>query len=346
MPNRENAYCYMRAVSAVAIVLLHTFQYAFSSFEVMGREKIMSVAVRNDMLWAVPVFVMVTGALMLAKEREFTYAKLFGSYLKKIIILLLVCTVASRALDQYFLLTEEAEGIGLFLKNSVKALLTAQGWSEFWYLYLLIAIYISLPALRAMVRGMDALDLKYILGVLFIFQSLLPFVFRLGGMEFGWYILFFSIYPFYLIAGYYIKVYGKIFGKPLWGIAVCMAVQTVLTVECFLHGLSALIQEIGLYSFPVNVLTAVFIFCFCIGWGNRKQGWIERLLLRVDPYTLDIYLIHLFLIHILVYGVKFNPYRYGIWMVFAEAAGIFLSSLIVAWVLRNILGMLKGVRGT
>ena len=253
----------MRAVSAIAIVVLHTFQYSFSSFAVMGKDKILSVVIRNDMLWAVPVFVMVTGALMLDKDRELSYSKLFGKYIKKIVILLLVCIFASRALDEYVLHTEAAECISMFLTNSIRAFLTGQGWGEFWYLYLLLGIYISLPAFKAMINGMSAIDLKYIFGTLFVFQSIIPFIFRICDLESGWYILFFSVYPFYLIAGYYLS-HRKMNSKlACLGFLVCLIIQTVLTIDCFLYEYRTLIKEIELYSFPLNAIMAIFVFCIC-----------------------------------------------------------------------------------
>ena len=330
MSQRENAYCYMRAVSAIAIIMLHTFQYAFSSFTIIGKSKIFSVVVRNDLLWAVPVFVMVTGALMLAEDRKLSYTKLFGKYLKKILILLIVCLFASRMLDQYILHVEEEESIFSFLKNTICDFLAAQGWSEFWYLYLLVAIYISLPAFRAMIRGKDTLDLKYIIWILFLFQSLLPFIFRLCGVESGWYTLFFSIYPFYLIVGYYLKG-GRYDCKiMIFGVVIFLMVQSVLTIICFMHGFTTLIKEIELYSFPGIVLTAIFIFGLCMEWGKKEQGLIEKFLLKIDPYTLDMYVIHLFLLRILFYGLGVNPYKFGLYMIFIETMIVFSMSLLIA----------------
>ena len=63
----------LRAVSCIAIVLLHTF-YAASAYAAPGSTAhLAAISVRNLMMWAVPCFVMVSGALLLDQARVITY---------------------------------------------------------------------------------------------------------------------------------------------------------------------------------------------------------------------------------------------------------------------------------
>ena len=337
---RRNSYCYMRAAAAMAIVILHTFQYNVGAFPVMGVTKIASVAVRNCMLWAVPVFVMVTGALMLSEERVLPYPRLFFRYVAKTVLLLFICVTGGRLLDQYILGIAQAEPSMIFVLHSLTALFTAQGWQTFWYLYLLLAIYLSLPAFRGIAKGLSRKDIRYLLWVLFLFQSVLPFIGFFLRMDSGWYLLFYTIYPFYLLAGYYFRNGNMFDGRfILASVIVCAGMEAALTVGCFLGGWSLLIGEIERYSFPVVVVGSLSAFLLFVRREEPERVSLpQRMLLLFDRYTLDIYLIHLFLLEIMVYGLQFDPYGYGIGMVFAEAVGLFIVSFVFSYGLRQIFG--------
>lgn len=67
------------------------FQDASEGFQVMGTAKIVSMALRNSLLWAVPFFVMVSGALLLDPEKEMSYKKIYSKYILRIF----VCLVAA-----------------------------------------------------------------------------------------------------------------------------------------------------------------------------------------------------------------------------------------------------------
>ena len=59
----------LRAIACIAIVILHTF-YAASVYAPDHTAKIAALTTRNLMMWAVPCFVMVSGALLLDSARE------------------------------------------------------------------------------------------------------------------------------------------------------------------------------------------------------------------------------------------------------------------------------------
>lgn len=320
----------------MAIVFLHTFQYNVEAFRPMGGAKIASVAVRNGMMWAVPVFVMVTGALLLDPNRKLPYERLFWHYIFRIVVLLFVCVGASRVLDEYLLGIAPVEEPLVFAGNTVVAVLTAGGWQTFWYLYLLLAIYLTLPLLRGMVRGLDDPGLRYATVVLFVFQSVVPFAANMAGQQAGVYLLFYTVYPLYLVLGYRMgKGAVQVPAGMAWFLAGVGAIGNIaLTAGCFLFGWSSLISELGLYSFPLTVVEAMGIFLL---FSRMDEGsGIGKVLLAFDRHTLAIYLLHLFYLRMAIYYFGFNPYRYGVWMAAVEAVGLFLLSYLTAGVLHSL----------
>ena len=74
---RVHSFSYLRAAACLAIVLLHTVFCAVSLFpeEASATQALLSNIVVNNMMWAVPCFLMVSGALLLNPERPVTVKK-------------------------------------------------------------------------------------------------------------------------------------------------------------------------------------------------------------------------------------------------------------------------------
>ena len=79
-------FSYLRAVACIAIIVLHVAYSAALMFggSISQTQNIVSMIIVNCMMWAVPCFIMVTGALLLNKARKITYRKLFGQYILRV----------------------------------------------------------------------------------------------------------------------------------------------------------------------------------------------------------------------------------------------------------------------
>ena len=60
-------FSYIRSLACIAIIILHTVYSAVLLFgsNIDAEKNIISMAVVDSMMWAVPCFIMVTGALLL-----------------------------------------------------------------------------------------------------------------------------------------------------------------------------------------------------------------------------------------------------------------------------------------
>jgi len=84
-PERIMAFSWIRVLGCLAIVILHTANVA----EILYRDQIsyanrtITMGVVYCMMWAVPSFLMVTGALLLDPEREISLKKIYTRYLPR-----------------------------------------------------------------------------------------------------------------------------------------------------------------------------------------------------------------------------------------------------------------------
>ena len=348
MTQRNNAFSYLRVIAALAIVFLHTFQYMVEAFHVLGNDKIASMCVRNSTLWAVPAFVLVSGALLLNPAREMTYKKLYGKYVLKIVIALF-----------FFFFIYEIVDCFIFDKNInfesfvrwMKALYTGNSWKPLWYLYMLLALYFMLPIYRRAAQAMNRSDFRYIVLVLIIFQSAIPFIERLTGVRSGFYICVYAVYTLYFFAGYAIYK-GHIVIRTLvaWILFILSSgANVLLTVLSFKGGLTSVYDAINNYASVIVVIQSLSLFALFINRGrsavegnvsneevSERPGVFGRLLLSIDKVTLGIYLVHLIILRVIIYAFKFNSYDYGFYMNVLLSIGIFAAAFIVSRILHLI----------
>lgn len=217
-------FSYIRSLACIAIIILHTVYSAVLLFgsNIDAEKNIISMAVVDSMMWAVPCFIMVTGALLLETERKITYKKLFGKYILRIFAALVIFGMVFRVFD--IIMDKEPVSVAAFLKGLYE-IFTGTSWSHIWYLYLLIGLYLLLPFYKKIVDNSSTKEIKYLLAVYIVFLSILP-VLEIWGIHCGFYIHVSTIYPFYLFAGY--AIYKHIFcpGKA--------ASLTILVISMFL----------------------------------------------------------------------------------------------------------------
>ena len=315
------------------------FQDASEGFQVMGTAKIVSMALRNSLLWAVPFFVMVSGALLLDPEKEMSYKKIYSKYILRIFVCLVAACLIYGIIE-----------IAIWGKDSpvndfkiwFLAFYMGVGWKPLWYLYMLIALYIMLPIYRIISKHLEEKDWKYILVVLFIFQSIVPFINSLSGVNCGFYICVYTVYSLYFFVGYGIHKKVISINKTLaWiGSIAGLALNFGLTVLAFICKMDKLYEAINSYSSIIVVLQAICMYYLLTGINGDKENVFSKILISIDKVSLGIYLVHVGLLRVMIYGVKFNPYSYGFYMVIIAT----LIILILSYAISHILHRIPGVR--
>ena len=316
----------------MAIVLMHTLNIS----EILYRSEISELKQRTALtgvyclMWAVPVFIMVTGALLLDPERDITLRKIFSKYILRMLIALAAAVLLFQLFDD--LMNESGMGAESFATAFVK-FIEGKSWSHLWYLYLLIGLYLLLPAYRAVAAHVSDKEYKYLLAVLFVFLLVLPQT-ETGGFKAGFSIQISAVYTFYFFAGYALAS-GKI-KIPVWAGWILFAAGLILTVMSSFLGAEFFRDytdaHLGSYSFPTVAMMATGIFAV-IYPAKEKHVKLWQFL---DANSFGIYLIHLIFLRLILRYMKFDPFGYGIPAFIAVAAVAYVLSLLIVWMLRLI----------
>lgn len=332
---RVQGLSYIRAISCVAIIVIHTVYSAIALYpqSLPGNQVWIYRAVLNCLMWAVPCFVMVTGALLLDANRVLTYRKLFQKYIARIVaaavfwgVIFVICEMT---------IEQQGSGLGYFL-TGVGEIFTGKSWSHMWYLYCLIGLYLLLPAYKKVAAASSLADLEYLLVIYFLFLSALP-VLKLWKIDCGFYIHVSTIYPFYLFCGYAIRR-GMFRGKAGISFLLFAASTGILTMLTWLRWNDGMenLEMFFSYSSMFVVVQAIGMFLFLVQARIGQLPVLPKVLLAIDKNSFGIYLVHMIFVRALFKRLQVNPFALGAWSFLCIVLGIFLISYVVIWVMKKI----------
>ncbi len=334
-----NSFSYIRAVACIAVVLLHTVASASMLYNAQqsSLQMLVSNALQHSLMWAVPCFVMVTGALLLDPARDLSYRKLFGKYILRVVLALALFCFVFRIFSM--VMDHEAFHPAVLLDVIIQ-MLTAGSWSHLWYLYLLIGLYLLLPFYKKVAEHSSDTDLKYLLGVYFIFLSILPLL-QKWNLSIGFYIHVATIYPFYLFCGYALHKGTLAIGKWAGG---CMflfsTIAMIMVTLVFQNSRPEIPEALAGYSTVIVILQAVGLFSF-LDQNSGALSWCKRILLAIDRDSFSIYLVHMIFVRLFLRYLGYNPYRTASPLRFL---GLFVIIFLLSLGLSRLLKLIPGLK--
>lgn len=286
---------YLRAIAVFAVVLIHTVN---SGLIYSGENHTALVfaffnGIRDWAYWGVPVFLLITGQLLLDPQKVITVSKIYKKYIFRMVLVLLIFGTSFSFME--LVLNERNISIAMVGKALSKTM-EGDTWAHMWYVYALIGIYLLLPFFRAGVRSLANKELQYVLGVLIVFVMILPILKSVFHFDFGVKLVVERYYLIYLLLGeckrrgmYQLKKSTAIM---LLGITSVLIVL-LSSIMCFydveingMFGAGSILVLIVAWSL-VSVMDNVVI-------GNKI---VRRILLELADKSFGIYLVHMVFIN-------------------------------------------------
>ena len=155
--SRENNFDLLRVICAFAVIVIHVssqFVGAITSdpmYEGVCFDHILNDALYNGLSrFAVPCFVMLSGAFLLDNDRNADFSQFYRKSFKKLLIPVLVFSIIYFLYDyvlligKIFVLHNEVLSMALLLEP-VKQLIVGAPFYHMWYMYMLIGLYAMVP---------------------------------------------------------------------------------------------------------------------------------------------------------------------------------------------------------
>jgi surface polysaccharide O-acyltransferase-like enzyme len=299
----------LRFVALFAVIILHTTSPVLETYN-KGPLNIWLVGDFYNSLvrFAVPVFVMISGALLLHRDYD------LGDFLKKRLIRIVIPFLFwSLVYVGYEFYNEDLTYTGDTWETIRQILHLLKYGSSYhlWYVYMLIGLYLFVPIISKFVRNATRNEILYFLIVWFVVMLLgQPYLARfMPQID----VRYFGGFVGYLVLGHYLAfkpLPNKLTG--LWAalFVFCLALISVGTYLLFKHynGISTLLYE---PLSPSIALMASAVFMLGRTWIPKVPAILIKIRDFAGKYNYGIYLSHALILSLLsdndINYTLFNP---------------------------------------
>lgn len=331
----------LRVVASIGVMLLHIacdpWQGSLIS-EDLPSWRLLTIPMTSGR-WAVPVFVMISGALFLASDKP------INAILRKNALRLVTA----------FLIWSAAYALyGMSRGDTAEAFARhlASGWFHMWFVKMMIGLYLLVPLLRPIARCRETA--RYLIVLAAIFAVALPTAFSVMTLllpgESEWIGIASGTigemgicgigYAGYFVLGYHLET-SK--GKVPLGLSVALLLAGSVAMACGTIMLSQHagepVQTIILPVTPLAYIEAVGI------WGiashlreplSRMGDKWKHVLVRLSSLSFGAYLAHVLVIYVIRDYVGVNAMTYGPVTAFLLLPVVAILSYAVSWAVSSV----------
>lgn len=287
---------------------------------------------------AVPLFVMISGAVLLSKKE--TYKEFFKKRILKTMLVLISFSF------MYYMISIIKTGGTFDVIDFIRKLYSQQITNAFWYLYLYLGILLMLPLLRKLVEKLSVKDYIYYFSISITVFSILPIVehyLEFPPIQNHFMLPIFNIYITYFLLGHFIenvldKKYfnNKISATLLIGGTFAIIMSVILTYnEYKINPSNYLFFDKAILI--TTLIPSVMLFYISKLYFCDKTGKGYNVISKISTHTFGIYLISDLLIS------ELQPLKTNLMAITHSLIGViifeivvFTAGLILTWILKKL----------
>lgn len=329
-------------LGALAIVALHAMRVtelapglAAAHARLFGLEAVLQIPLAR---WAVPVFLMMSGALILDPAREMPPRKL-GRYVWRMAFVLLTVGLAFCLVEQVADVRAQTGVVTLTWGMAARAflnLLEGNSWDHLWYVYALIGLYLLTPFIRGFLARATREQFRLAVALAWALLCLVPLVNLLLNTNLYQFVDLSSAVAYFMLGRYavkYLELDWRVVAAGVASLALCclsagLGLRSVTGTQ--VAGAVALPQYGLVMPFSLMVFLALRRFLD----RPQRPGGIMAGLAR-DSF--GIYLFHPLFGHLAIWFTN-----YAAVPVPALQLGIFAVGVVGSVVLTRVLRLLPG----
>lgn len=337
-------YDVMRIIACFCVIMIHCAVFEQESMYAVQSSEFLSIKFWGVVArWAVPAFVMLSGMLILPHADETSIKRLFVHRVLRMFVAYVAWSVVYSFYNTYIL-------GNVYATTKFKTFIDGcfSGELHMWYLPMLAGLYIAAPILTIIIKNISGKWVKYWIGGMFVFTSLIPFIEKLnvkfvstiissinGYMD----LQFLGGWTLYFVLGYYIS-HTEFSKKQVKAIYCCAGIAFLFTLIATVGFYRWYGEPMGIlsYEYPNIVIWGVGVFLL-FKEKISKISFTEKCKQRIyslSKLTFGIYLIHVLILRIL-YQLGFSVSSFHpIVSVPIVALATFIIAALLIWIVRKI----------
>lgn len=341
--NKDLSLEVMRIVAIIFVIFNHTSAYlAFSDCELGNIEHLFGLFFSIFCKFAVPLFFMISGALLLGKQEPLNV--ILKKRFFRMVVVLVVFSILAKLFNMVANVTPYRSVASFFLETFL-SIYSGEATHTTWFICAYIAFLLLLPFLRMVAEKMDLQLFKYILTLYIIFKSIIP-IFQLLVLNneisiAGNFFIFTTDILVFPLVGYFL--YNKVdFSKIKNSTVLILWIVNIVSIFicCFLFYWEAhRIESNEIYqsfhnTFAIINSSTIFITIKKFVKINNSSA-LSKIVKSAGECTFGIYLLHIFPIIFLNYTPNTNIFCIVL-LSLGYSILLFLVCWLVTFVLRKI----------
>lgn len=341
--NKLNCIDRLRVFATFAVVMIHICmtEVENSTINNIGICNYIIYSIGYNLVrWAVPVFIMISGFLLLQPSKEISNRKLRHYIIRMALTLLIFGTIYA---TMEIVFDSGLEQWQLLIPKAIIRVLQMKSWDHLWYLYCLIGLYIMTPFAKAAMKSIHENQLKTLLLVLYFLDFIIPALNMMTGMRLSTFYIAANQYFFYYLLGYYLSLKDNCIiknQKLVYVFAACSFIIMSLWDAIKVYLYSDYSHWIRKANFLIPPMAVAIFICFLVNkrFNEPEEKWLKS----ISRCSFGIYLIHPFYVNIFYKVLHITPTSVpivlGIVVLFAV---VFAAAWFSSWIIVKIPGINK-----
>lgn len=251
--------------------------------------------------WCIPVFVMLTGSVLLMSSYENNIKHFFVHKFRRIVIPFFAWSII------YFLWRKWINHEDLLYSSFVKLILKEPLYYHLWYLYIIIALYLLTPIISVYIKNATKANVNYFIIFWIFVSSLLPVIMNIFDIEFFFNLnLSYAIFPYlgYFILGFRLIQIEHNVKKMISLFLICLISIWITMYGTYLLSLQRGVFNGILYEYysPNVLLLSMSLFLIVkllFSTISDKKNKMSIILKYVASCVPGIYLVHALIISLI-----------------------------------------------
>ena len=292
----------LRALAIFAVIILHNAADYDEQLGEIPQNYWWAGTIWNGLVrFCVPMFVIISGALLLRAGTTVSIKEVFLKRLPRILIPLVFWSIVYVLFDNY---NSDKTFSEINVKELVKTFYEGPVAYHLWFLYMLIGIYLLYPVINFFITAAEEIHVRYFLIVWFLVNCIIGILDIIFNVNIGIELNFFTGYVGYFVLGYYLNTFlftiQALRNAYLLGIAgfIISVLFPYLCIALHIQVRHALIES----DFtPDIVFSAAGLFL----WMKNKYAEVEKptgthkVINEISKESLGIYLVHVLVMEII-----------------------------------------------
>lgn len=326
---------WLRIFATIAVVTIHTSGpvVSFNLFEYPQSYWLAGNLFEALSRCSVPLFVMISGALLLSSNKEVPYREFLKNRASKVFIPLFGWSVI-------YYIYKASEGIFPYsLTEFSRAFLNDSISIHFWFMYMILGIYLITPLVRIFVKHASRKDLQYFLLLWIIVSIVFKFIRYFFDIHIKLELYYVTNYVGYFILGYYLSHFDLSKNKRMFAYlgAVIGGLLTFFLTYVYTVRKDGVLEGFWYeYHSPNVLLVAVGVFIFFKYFFSSRTVQLPKILAIVNQSSFGIYLVHLLVMNMVTNKISAISLMHPILAIPISVGITIVISLVISLIMKRI----------